>query len=146
MVPFAAICVALAIREHPRWLPVLCGTGAAGIVATGLASAVCQGFPLEVENPLREVVWPLLSHGYVPRNALQALGVPGIWSAVPCFAALAAALLLLLWRRPLAIAIAAALVAVQWLAPASDERGAAQFLARLWEPDPPPGATPFTQR
>jgi hypothetical protein len=144
LVPFAAIAIALAAREAPRWwLTAVGGLAAAGIAAAGLASAVCQGFPLEVQNPLREVVWPLLSHGYVPRNPLQALGVPGIWSALPYFAALAAAIALLLKRRPIAIAIFIGITAVQWFAPASAERGAAHFFAEQWEPHPPPGATPF---
>src|SRR5581483_4275538 len=98
VVPFAAITVALLLREAPRLLPIVGGLGAAAIVATGLASAVCQGFPLEVLNPLREVVWPLLSHGYSARNPLQLLGVPGLWSALPYFAALAVAIALLVRR------------------------------------------------
>jgi len=122
---------------------LLGGLGAAGIAATGLASAVCQGFPLEVKNPLREVVWPLLSHGYLPRNPLQLLGVPGLWSALPYFAALALAVVLLVRKRPAAIALFAAVTAAQWLAPASADRGAAHFLASQWQPNPPPGARPF---
>ena len=141
VVPFAAITVALLLREAPRLLPVAAGLGVAGIAATGLASAVCQGFPLEVLNPLREVVWPLLSHGYVPRNPLQLLGVPGPWSALPYFAALAAAIALLLRGNLIAIAIAALVVLAQWSAPAGSGRGAARFLAAQWEPNPPPGAT-----
>ena len=143
LVPFAAITLALLLRDVPRLLPVACGLGAAGIAATGLASAVCQGFPLEVVNPLREVVAPLLLHGYVPRNPLQLLGVPGLWSALPYFAALAVAIALLLRRSALALAVAALAVAAQWAAPASSERGAARFLAAQWEPNPPPGATLF---
>src|SRR5205814_5974608 len=75
VVPFAAMSVALAVREAPRLLPFLRGLAAAALAATGLASAVCQGFPLEVVNPLREVVWPLLAHRYVPRNLLQQIGI-----------------------------------------------------------------------
>src|SRR2546427_720134 len=74
--PFAAMSVALVVREAPRLLPMLRGLGAAAVATTGLASAVSQGFPLEVINPLREVVGPLLAHGYVPRNLLQWLGAP----------------------------------------------------------------------
>jgi hypothetical protein len=143
LVPFAAISVALALRHAPRLLPLASGLAAAGVVATGMASAVCQGFPLEVQNPLREVVWPLLAHGYVPRNLLQAAGVPGVWSAVPYFAALAVAVLLLVRGSVLAVAVTALIVAAQWLAPASPERGAVHFLAGQWEPNPPPGARPF---
>jgi hypothetical protein len=139
LVPFAAIAIGLSFRGTV----LLGGLGAAGVAATGLASAVCQGFPLEVQNPLREVVWPLLSHGYVPRNPLQLLGIPGLWSALPYFAALAVALALLVRKRPAAIALFAAIAAAQWLAPSSDERGAAHFLASQWQPNPPPGARPF---
>jgi len=143
LVPFAAVTLALLLREAPRLTPLACGLGAAGIAATGLASAVCQGFPLEVMNPLREVVGPLLTHGFVPRNPLQALGVPGPWSALPYLAALAAGIALLLRRNLVAIAIAVAVVALQWAAPAGPGRGAARFLAAQWEPYPPPGATRF---
>ena len=146
LVPFAAMAVALAVRESPRLLPVLRGLGASGVVATGVASAVCQGFPLEVVNPMREVVGPLLAHGYVPRNPLQLLGVPGLWSALPYFAALAIAAALMVSRSGLALAIAALVVAAQWAAPPGDDRGAVRFLAAQWEPDPPPGARRFTPR
>ena len=140
------MAVALAVRESPRLLPVLRGLGASGVVATGLASAVCQGFPLEVVNPLREVVGPLLAHGYVPRNPLQLLGAPGLWSALPYFAAIAVATALLVGRSGVALAIAALVVTAQWAAPPGDDRGAVRFLAEQWEPDPPPGARRFTPR
>ena len=144
LVPLAALALGLALRKDWQ-LALLGGAGAAGVAATGLASAVCQGFPLEVKNPLREVVWPLLSHGFVPRNPLQLLGVPGLWSALPYFAALAVAMVLLLKQRlwPLALAVFVVLTAAQWTARASGERGAAHFLADQWEPNPPPGASRF---
>jgi hypothetical protein len=143
LVPFAAINAALLLRDRPRLLPVFCGLAAAAIGTTGLASSVCQGFPLEVENPLREVVWPLLSHGWIPRNPLQRLGVPGLWSALPWFAALAAAIFALLRRSFAALALAAAITVAQWGAPASADRGAARFFESTWEPPAPPGSMPF---
>ncbi len=73
LVPFAAISAAFALRDRPRLLPIFRGLAAAGIAATCLASSVCQGFPLEVKNPLREVVWPLLSNGWIPPNLLALL-------------------------------------------------------------------------
>jgi len=79
----------------------------------------------------------------VPRNPLQRLGVPGLWSALPYLATLALAIGLLLRRKPVAMAITAAVVCAQWLAPASEERGAVHFLAGQWEPHPPPGARPL---
>ncbi|HEY2028546.1 MAG TPA: hypothetical protein VGH20_04980 [Myxococcales bacterium] len=149
IVPFAAIAIALGAagrggRSFAKPFDVwLRGAGAAAIVATGLASSVCQGFPLEVENGLREVVWPLLSHGFAARNPLQLLGVPGLWSALPYFAALAVAVAVLLRKSLPAVALFIVLVAVQWLAPRSAERSAVHFLESAWEPNPPPGARPF---
>jgi hypothetical protein len=165
MVPFAAAAVGLAIAQlgqaaRPWATALLGGAGAASIAATGLASIVCQAFPLEVYNPLVEVVGPLLSHGYVPRNVLQRFGVPGLWSALPALGALATGMALLLTaplridpgaRRPhrLAIAIAALLVVAQWTATAGDSPAhfvAVRYLSSTWEPDPPPGARPFSPR
>jgi hypothetical protein len=163
IVPFAAVCVGLALARTRTALgpAVLGGTGAASIAATGLASLVCQGFPLEVYNPLVEVVAPLLAHGYVPRNLLQMAGVPGLWSALPAFAALAVGIALLVTlpakvaggaRRAgvaIACALAACLAVAQWSAISSIRQndpvgvGAARFLASIWEPDPPPGAQRF---
>jgi len=144
IVPFAAILIALAIPAAPRWwMTLFRGLAVPGIATTMLASAVCQGFPLEVENPLREVVWPLLAHGFVPRNPLQAFGVPGIWSAMPYFAAMSIAIVTVLRRDIAAIVIAAAIAGCQWSAPASGETGAARFLESTWDPPAPPGSTPF---
>jgi hypothetical protein len=102
LVPFAAVTVALWAQRFPAHArpiaaALLGGTGAASVLATGLASAVCQGFPFEAYNPLPEIVLPLLSHGWLPRNPLQALGVPGLLSGLPYFAALGIACALLLW-------------------------------------------------
>ena len=91
------------------------------------------------------MVWPLWSHGFVPVNPLQLLGVPGPWSALPYLAALAAAIavLLLRSRRPLhAAGLALILIAAQWLAPALPGRGAAHYLADQWAVRPP-GAIDF---
>jgi len=144
IVPFAAVVIAL--RRDPFTKPFdvwLRGAGAAAIAATGLASSVCQGFPLEVENGLHEVVWPLLSHGFAAPNPLQLLGVPGLWSALPYFAALAIAVVVLVRKSAAAAALFVVLTTAQWLAPASPERTAVHFLESAWEPDPPPGAHRF---
>ena len=164
IVPFAAIAIALAFQclsegARPIALAVFGGAAAAGIGATGLASAVCQGFPLEVYNPLVEVVWPLLSHGYIPRNALQLIGMPGLWSGLPYFFALGSAVVFCLLATRMAlvrdrrgwlvigsVALFAALTVAQWTATAGDasaQMGAVRALAGAWEPDPPPGARPF---
>jgi hypothetical protein len=165
VVPFAAATAAFAVAEldaraRPWAVALLGGAGAASVVATGIASSVCQGFPLEVYNPLVEVVAPLLAHGYVAPNLLQLAGVPGLWSALPALAALTVGVALLLTtplriapeaRGPyrIALAIAALLVIAQWTATSGDapeHRGAVRFLASVWEPNPPPGARPFSSR
>jgi len=165
VVPFAAAVVGFAIAEadarQRSWaLALLGGTGAASVLATGIASSVCQGFPLEVYNPLVEVVAPLLAHGYVAPNVMQLVGVPGLWSALPALAAIAIAVALLLTaplriaagvRAPyrVALAVAALLVLAQWTATSGDapeHAAAVRFLASVWQPNPPPGARPFSSR
>jgi len=163
LVPFAAIAVALALQAlapaaRALGAGLLGGAGAAAILATGLASAVCQGFPEEPAGPLAEVVAPLLGHGWVPRNLLQLAGVPGLWSALPTLAALALAAALCLgtaWRldappraRKLGLALAAALAALltlgQWSAGAHGAPWpSATFLSSQWTPERPPGAQGF---
>jgi hypothetical protein len=165
VVPFAAATIAFAIAEldaraRPWALALVGGAGAASVLAIGLASSLCQGFPLEVYNPLVEIVAPLLAHGYVAPNLLQLAGVPGLWSALPALAALAVGIALLLTaplriapevRGPYraALALAALLVVAQWTATSGDapeHRAAVRFLASVWQPDPPPGARPFSSR
>ena len=170
LVPFATVSVArwlqrLPVTARPLGLGLLGGAGAAAIVATGLASAVCQGFPPEAYNPLREIVAPLLAHGYLPPSPLQLLGVPGLWSGLPYFLALGLGVKALLlgpralpppvagaeprWERRgvcLSLGVAAALLLAQWSAKAGQTPAGPQgasFLARQWAPPVPPGATPF---
>lgn len=163
LVPFAAIAVALAFQSlapSARALAaaLLGGAGAAAIVATGLASSVCQGFPDEPHGPLAEIVAPLLMHGWVPRNLLQLAGVPGLWSALPTFIALGLAAFVCLqttWKIDapikvrklglwLAISVFVILAAGQWLTDAhAGPWGSAHFLATQWSPPNPPGAALF---
>ena len=161
--PFAAIAVALALQSldvNARTLgaALLGGSGAAAILATGLASFVCQGFPDEPLGPLAEIVIPLYAHGFVARNPLQALGVPGLWSALPALASLTIAAIICMqttWRldadrklRQRALAFAIGLFALlslgQWTAHAHPgPYGSAAFLASQWSPPHPPGSIPF---
>jgi len=157
--PFAAIAVALGVRYAPRrlracMLPCFAGAGSAAILATGLTSLVGQGFPPETAHPLVQVVAPLLRHGYVARNPLQALGVPGAWSALPTLAGMALAILLCLRAsgprhgpaRRLALALFLLLAAIQWTWPGDGDsrgEGVAAYLAEHWTPAAPPGSHPF---
>jgi hypothetical protein len=157
--PFAAVAIAIALElahlDARRWLlGVFAGTAAAAILATGLVALLCQGFPTEVAQPLVEVVGPLLRHGFVARNPLQALGVPGVASAVPTLVGLAVAAWVCLrsagpgFTVPVRLACAVFLLVVglQWTWPKGANpagEDAAAFLAEHWEPALPPGARPF---
>ena len=164
MVPFAAIAAAHGIDALPSlprritaWLLAI--SGAVAIVVTGLASAVSQGFPIGVHNPLNEVIGPLLSLGWVARNPLMDLKVPGVWSALPYFAALAAGALWMAvllaaeaplsgWKRfvgpGLLLLFAAVAVAGLWRIqgprPQSVRDECIDFLTSTWTPPHPPGA------
>ncbi|MBS2024497.1 MAG: hypothetical protein JST92_19020 [Deltaproteobacteria bacterium] len=173
LVPFAAITVALALQRlapaaRLAGLAVLCACAIAAMIATVPSSMVTQGFPFEAYNPLREIVIPLFAHGYAARNPLQALGVPGVWSALPVLYVLLMAVLLCL-ASPLAEAkllwgalenptlvfkrvhtlmwlVLVGLLIAQWTAmkgATPEGKNGAGFLAGQWEPDPPPGATKF---
>jgi hypothetical protein len=163
LVPFAAVAIAFAFQSlapaaRALATALLGGAGAAAILATGLASSVCQGFPDEPKGPLAEIVYPLLAHGWVPRNLLQRAGVPGLWSALPTFAALGIAAFLCLrassqieapprarkLSRRLALAVFSLLALGQWTSNAhAAPWGSAHFLSTQWTPANPPGAVPF---
>ena len=163
LVPFAVIAAAHGLDALPAprrlvWLPLFGGLACASIAVTGLCSAVSQGFPFEVYNPLPEVVGPLLSHGWVGNNVLMARGVPSLWSAAPYFAALGAGAGWLLYAlarsaagargsvAAAAIGLAATLVALQWnVGPGRTDASqrTAAWLTEGWTPRHPPGAQPL---
>lgn len=161
-VPFAAIATAHGLDALPRFrLPLagilLGGAGIAAIVITGTATAVSQGFPFEVYNPLREVVAPLLTHGWTFTNPLMRLGIPAPWNALPYFLALIVGALWLAWlavRTPrlraraigfvLALVLAGALVRLAWMQAGTrtpeDQMITLRFLMDTWTPPHPPGS------
>ena len=165
LVPFAAIAAAhglAALRGSAGGLGrlALAVAGPIAIAFTGLASAVSQGFPFAFYNPLVEAVAPLLAHGYVARNPAMALGIPGPWSALPYFVALAAGALWVVWlavpaAQPLPSRLASAALALLlafagggalWHAgpgrtPATDAE--VRFLMASWTPPKPPGSRPL---
>ncbi|MBM4345139.1 MAG: hypothetical protein FJ100_17345 [Deltaproteobacteria bacterium] len=168
MVPFAALAVAYGGDALQRaWAQiydaVVGASAATAIAVTGAATAVCQGFPMEVFNPLPEVVTPLLRLGWVWSSPLYWAGLPARAAAVPWFLALAVAIGWALWaaargsmrqptparaRAALALAIAsvaAAGVVVLWSVPsrrpAADQRETVVFLTETWWPLPLRGAT-----
>ena len=167
MVPFAAIATAHGIDSLRSWrAPFGVGAfavlGVASIVVTGLCTAVSQGFPSDVINPLPEAVGPLLLNGWTFSSPLMALGVKGPWNALPYFLALllgALTLVWLAWRellpRPgvrvlavlLTLAFAFLVVRADWhrddVRTPAEKRAALQFMTRMWSPPHPPGAKPL---
>jgi len=164
MVPFAALAVAHGIDALPSWPRriaawILGTSGVVATVVTGLCSAVSQGFPIGVHNPLNEVVGPLLKLGWVARNPLMELKVPGVWSGLPYFAALAAGCVWMAvlaaaeaplrgWKRfvgpGLLLLLATVAVANLWRIqgprPQSVRDECIDFLTSTWTPPHPPGA------
>ena len=165
MVPFAAIAVGHGVDSlSPRGFRLasltLAVTGTVAMVVTGLASVVSQGFPFEIYNPLPEVVGPLLRNGWVVNNPLMHIGIPGPWSALPWFLALAIAIVwvvLLLEPEPLrrerwplrlsgvlfVLALTALGVAGLWkVGPGRSAHTdkTLHFLMTVWTPANPPGA------
>ena len=161
LVPFAVIAVAHGLDGLPGRFAgvgrsVFASLAVTAIAVTGLASAVSQGFPFEVYNPLPEVVGPLLARGWVFWSPLQQAKVPGLWSGLPYFAALAAGALWLVWlaakqQRPRWLAavssvlVALALTSLLWRQTsqrtAPDRNRTVQFLMDMWFPGPVPGAS-----
>jgi hypothetical protein len=164
LVPFAAIATAhgLDALRGPtqRFAMTALGiSGAVAIVVTGAATAVSQGFPFEVHNPLAEVVGPLLSHGWVWSSPLYWLGLPLMAAALPWFAALALAAAWLLWSTSIAanvqrravITACTALIAAAWVAglwaippqrSSQDIDKTNSFLTNAWWPSSPRGPKP----
>lgn len=169
LVPFAAIAAAHGVDALRGWpgrvsQALLAISSAVAIAVTGLGSAVSQGFPFEVYNPLREVVGPLLSHGWVWSSPLYWLGVPIALAALPWFGALLLAILWQMWvltaadlpngrqGRRLALAAAGLLISAGWVAalwaiPTRRSEASMQettsFLSRTWWPHAPKGPRPM---
>ncbi len=67
-----------------RWVPAaLAGLVLYSVVICGLAGAIFPHFPLQFDNPIFDLVVPLLRDGYVPHSLGTALGVGGLASLLP---------------------------------------------------------------
>ncbi len=168
MVPFAALAVAFggdALRKRAArgYDAVVGATAVTAIAVTGAATAVCQGFPTEVYNPLPEVVAPLLRLGWTWSSPLYWAGTTALVGALPWFAAVTLAGCWAAWastagdgRHPAAVgrrtalamgvaAVAAVGVFGLWSVPArrspAERRETVQFLTETWWPLPLRGAS-----
>jgi hypothetical protein len=164
MMPFAILATAHGLDSlRGGWRGIgaalLTVLGGASIVITGLCTAVSQGFPGEVVNPLPEAVGPLLQNGWTFPNPLQAAGVGGLWNLAPYLFALAAGVVTLAWLawrdvlpQPgvraaavvLTLAVSAGLVQQQWRASdvrtVPEKQATLDFMTMMWSPPQPPGA------
>lgn len=162
MVPFAAIVCAHALDALPTLpqrliAPIFAAFSLTAICVTGLASAVSQGFPPEVYNPLPEVVGPLLSHGWISSNLAMHWKIPGLYSALPYFIALVSGGIWLSWSASVGrsmrsrLATTAVIIGLFAFGTAGlwridggrtqdDRDGTVRFLMRMWTPPEPPGA------
>ena len=65
------------------WRAGLLGLGAVALWNRTLVFLTTQGYPFEYYNPIYEFSLPMLRDGYVFQNPMNALGIYGLWSALP---------------------------------------------------------------
>ncbi len=169
IVPFAALAAAHGLDSlRGVWQSsarIIFSVGSiVAIVFAGAATAVCQGFPLEVWNPLNEVVQPLIAHGFIWSSPLYWLGTSALVGALPYFAALATGMVAVagtmnpfseksnLFRMVTTLCLLGAglaMAAVLWrLQPpvpraGNDQRSTVRYLMQTWWPQAPRGSKPL---
>jgi hypothetical protein len=137
--PGIAWCAA---RPAPRALAgALVGVG---VVVMVVAAATYPHWPTIFRNPLYEVSLRALDDGMAPRSLGTALGLPGLWSLVPMFAAALGLLVWALGARPrrvalntvVACALALGIVAAYSVFPRTGPAGHRPWLyvKSTWEP------------
>jgi hypothetical protein len=152
--PFLAAGVARAWRLTGRFvLPfsaITAGLVIPSVVLNVASGAVYPHFPEQFDNPVFDLVFPLLGARYVPYSLGWWLGLPGLWSLAPLALAVALALSAGIAgddrraKRWAAHAAAAVLIAIAFLAPLARygrnsrpaETEAAAFVRATWEPPP----------
>ena len=155
-VPFLAFAPALAWREvfEPRpWLRAgLTALVLSSVALCLLSGAVFPHFPLQFDNPIFDLVIPLLSDGYAPHSLGTLLGLSGLASLLPLMVVVVVAVAATLaagrigrgWRSVMSVAAASvALSALLLVAlsgygrrPRSDEEHGRAFVRKVWEPAP----------
>ncbi len=145
VVPFCIWGVAEGWKELVAPRPML-GTAllALGFVSVGLCAmaGLFPHFPVQLDNPIYDLVVPLVAAGFAPYSLGTAVGLTGLVSLLPFFACLTAALVVMARFAPGHRAVAsAALAAVVLLGALSqtgkqtreDER-VRRFVQQIWEP------------
>jgi hypothetical protein len=124
------------------------------VVICGLSGAIFPHFPVQLDNPIFDLVLPLLEAGYVPHSLGTALGLGGIAALIPLGAVFAVAVVAAaaparaprrekLASAATALGLAAALLAALGAVgrrPSRQEDRALASVMRMWEP-PPAGAS-----
>jgi hypothetical protein len=151
LAPLLTLGIALAWEHIGRWFvatAVLGGLVVVSVILNGLSAAMFPHYPPQLDNPIFDLVLPLLRRGFTPYGLGWLVGLRGAWSLAPPALIAAAALALAvrgdadrLGRRALHAGLAV-LVAVAFLLPLSRygrkpsvaETQAVQVVEVVWEP------------
>ena len=146
VVPFLVHAIAVCWHDlvaPRRWL------GAAVLALTLVSVGLCAlsglfpHFPLQLDNPIFDLVLPLVRAGFVPHSLGTALGLTGLPALLPWAAAIVAALVLVvraapLGRRGTGAAVAASLVLLLGLSTygkkTREDQRVRAFIEGIWEP------------
>jgi hypothetical protein len=156
VVPFLVFAIARTWHDRvaPRpWLQaLLLATTILSVALCGL-SGLFPHFPVQLDNPIFDLVVPLLRGGYVPHGLGTALGLHGAVALLPWAAAVIGALVVVVlaarqelgWSRTGA-GIAIALVALGGLSllgrDTREDARVRRFIEGIWEPKPAGSAGP----
>jgi hypothetical protein len=146
VVPFLVWALALSWsfwQGRPLALAGLAGLVLAGVAACFLAGAHFPHFPLQFDDPLFDLTFPLLAEGKVPYSLGWALGLRGLLSYLPLAGVLVAAVALTMRqmgpRSVISLVVAAAFMGALGFAngrTTADERHAGGVVRSVWEPTP----------
>ncbi|MFK8003097.1 MAG: hypothetical protein AB8H86_26240 [Polyangiales bacterium] len=148
LLPFVAIASAAGLESAERKAPILTGYVASTLIimsfaVAGTLSVFYPHVPAEIIWPMSHMVWPVLSEGRAPHNALELLGMVGSWTMLPLvFLALGSLVWAqdkkTKWRAPMwvvaGVFTAAALYATSIPEMGDAARPALDAVHSLWEP------------
>jgi hypothetical protein len=154
VVPFLVWSVALSWREvlapRPLAAAVLAGLVGFSVLVCGLSGAIFPHFPLQFDNPIFDLVLPLLARGFAPHSLGTALGLHGLSSLLPLALLFLVALATAFSAGPgptrqrvgaaaLAMAVAGLLLGLLGAInrrPSRQEERARHAVMGMWEPPP----------